>query len=169
MKNFLSRITGREARQQRAEIAALKKDLNYKVALIDDYQRQIAKANSSVNVLRAAERLFKENEAELKGLVKKRSGELDMLKKNLETAAQANRHAETVIEKAEKNITDLTAELQRRTDQFNDLVKTNSNLSREIAEKERLMKLMTEKLNALQGNPQVPARSSKLKSLKTAK
>ena len=163
MKTFLSRITGREAKKFKAEIDALNKDLNYKTALIDDYQRQISKANSSIHVLKAAEKLYKENDTELKNQIKTRNAEITILKKNLEEASQEIRHAETVVEKANKNITNITNELNLRVDQFNDLVKDNSRHLKKIGELESRIQFLSDQLSAKNAES---TRTSKIKSLK---
>ncbi len=163
MKTFFDRITGREAKQHRAEISALNKDLNYKTALVDDYQRQLAKANTSINTLREAERILRDNEAEYKHQIKTRDAEIAQLKKNLENSAQEVRHAETVVDKANKNITNLTNELNRRVDQFNDLVKDNSRHLSKISEQESRIQFLSDQLSAKNAEP---TRTTKIKALK---
>lgn len=163
MKTFFDRITGREAKQFRAALDALNQEMKYKTALIDDYQCQISKANTSINVLKAAERLYKENDIELKNQIKTRDAEIAQLKKNLEDSAQEVRHAETVVDKANKNITNLTNELNRRVDQFNDLVKDNSRHLNKISEQESRIQFLSEQLSAKNAQP---TRTSKIKALK---
>lgn len=163
MKTFFDRITGREAKRHKAAITELTNIAAYKTALIDDYQKQLSKANESITTLKAAERLYKENDRELKNQITLRDAEIAVLKKNLEDSAQEVRHAETVVEKANKNITNLTNELNRRVDQFNDLVKDNSRHLNKISEQESRIQFLSEQLSAKNAQPN---RTSKIKALK---